>query len=43
MLFNNVYRDSDCKKTREVKDILDFPTSFLAHFERAQKRKRTNV
>ena len=30
-----IYQDSDSKKLREVKDILDFPTSFLAHLERA--------
>ena len=32
--FNN-----DIPKPREVKDILDFPTSFLAHLERARKEK----
>ena len=32
-----IYRDSDSKKPREVKDILDFPTSSIAHIERAQK------
>ena len=30
-----IYQDSDNKILREVKDILDFPTSFLAHLERA--------
>ena len=37
-----IYQDSDNKKPREGKDIPDIPdipTSFLAHFERAQKEK----
>ena len=34
-----IYRDSDNKKPREVKDILVFITSFLAHLERMQKEK----
>ena len=32
-----VYQDSHSKKPREVKDLHDFPKSFLAHLERAWK------
>ena len=34
-----LYRDSDSTKLREVKDIHDFPTSFLANLERVRKEK----
>ena len=34
-----MYRDSDNMKLREVKDILDFPTSFLAHLEILWKKR----
>ena len=34
-----LYRESDSTKLREIKDIDDFPTSFLAHLERARKEK----
>ena len=34
-----LYRDSDSTKPREVKDIHDFPTSFLANLERVRKEK----
>ena len=34
-----LYRDSDSTNLREVEDIHDFPTSILAHLERAQKEK----
>ena len=34
-----LYRDSDSKHPREVKDIHDFPTSFLAHLQRARIEK----
>ena len=34
-----LYRDCDSTKPREVKDIHDFPTSFLAHLERARNEK----
>ena len=30
-----IYQDNDSKKSREVKDNIDFP--FLAHFERLRK------
>ena len=34
-----LYWDNDNTKPTEVKDIHDFPTSFLAHLERARKEK----
>ena len=34
-----LYRDNHSTKPREIKDIHDFPTSFLAHLESAQKEK----
>ena len=34
-----IYRDSDSKKPKEVKDIFYFPISFLTHLERAWKEK----
>ena len=34
-----IYRDSDSKKPKEVKDIFYFPTSFLTHLERVWKEK----
>ena len=36
-----LYRDSDSTKPREVKDIHDFPTSFLANLERVERKGLT--
>ena len=38
-----LYRDNDSTKPREVKDIHDFPTSFLAQLERARKEKNKRL
>ena len=43
ILFNDEYQDNHSKKPREVKDIHDFPTPFLAHLERAQKGKEQDL